>query len=149
MIPGTHILVIDDDERLERHPLLVKLRDLYENVKLIGSPQEGIDYIGAHLDQRNIVVLDYKFDADRYNGRDVLEQIRSVSNLIPVIIWTANGDRLTEIADFVTFRAYAILNKSPYEPVLDVIAKANKELENSLEGALEEWILIQHKQKLD
>ena len=145
----TNIILIDDDETLAKEPLIIKLRQLYENVVLIHSAQEGIDYIKANLDQRNIVVLDYKFATDQVTGRDVLEAIRLASKLIPVIIWTANGGLLTEIADFVKFRAYAILKKSPYQDVLDKVAQADKELDSSLEGALEEWILIQDKRKLD
>lgn len=145
----TNIIVIDDDERIENHPLLVKLRQLYNNVEILSSPKEGTDYVATHLDQRNIIILDYKFDADRSTGRDVLEKIRQISKLIPVIIWTANGDRLTEIADFVNYKAYAILNKSPYEPVLESVSRADKELNNSLEGAIEEWVLLQDKNELD
>jgi DNA-binding NtrC family response regulator len=43
----------------------------------------------AHLNQKNIVLLDYRFTSDTHNGSFVLEEIRKVSKSIPVILWTA------------------------------------------------------------
>ena len=139
---NANIIIVDDDESLKDDDLLFELEQSYNIVKLISTPKAGIEYIKENLSNKNIVVLDYRFD-DTQTGRDVLLQIRELSQTIPVILWTANSDRITEIEDFINNHTFAIISKSPYSILTDKIKEAEVFLDNSIEGALEEWILMQ------
>jgi DNA-binding NtrC family response regulator len=145
----TNIAIIDDDLRLETHPLVNTLKRLYENVILLTTPEEGVSYIEQNLDSRTIVILDYKFATDAVTGKDVLNSIRTKSKIIPVIIWTANGDQINDFSDFINNGAYAFLGKGSYSDVVNKVKEADNSIENSLEGALEEWISLQESEKLD
>lgn len=138
----THIIIVDD-LLPENDPVVVKLKQEYENVKVINSPEDGLKFISDHLSKKMIVVLDYKFAVGEPDGAVVLEKIRAASKLIPVIMWTANGNQIAEFESFVNNRAYAFVHKGNYPDLLKKINGANEELESSLEGALEEWIKIQ------
>lgn len=146
---ATNIVIIDDDEELKEDELVFELEQLYENVIILPSPDTGIEYLQSHLHEKNIVVLDYRFTDDK-SGHDVLVKIReSLSQTIPVILWTANSDKITEIDDFINLHTFAIVPKAPYQYLLDKIKQAELALSTSIEGALEEWLLIQKSRRND
>jgi hypothetical protein len=71
-----------------------------------------------------------------------------ISHLIPVIFWTANT--IKEIGEIIDNKVFAIVLKSSTIFALrDKIIEAEKEIKYSLEGALEEWILLQEESRLD
>lgn len=144
----TNIIVIDDEPELKEHELIFELKLLYENVEIFANPYAGIDYVKTHSGEKNIIILDYRFE-NYENGSHILEEIRGENKVIPVILWTANADKIQEFIDIVNNKIFAILPKSPYEPVLKVIKDAENELDTSIEGALEEWISIQNEEDLD
>jgi DNA-binding NtrC family response regulator len=145
---NTNIIIIDDEPELSEHELIFELKLLYEKVEIFAKPKDGIEYIKKHLTEKNIIILDYKFDSYA-NGSHILEAIRSESKVIPVILWTANADKIHEFVDIVNNRIFAILHKSPYDLVLEVIKDAEYKIDTSIEGALEEWISIQNDEDLD
>ena len=142
---NANIIIIDDDESLKDDDLLFELEQSYNIVVLLSTPKAGVEYIEQHLSNKNIVVSDYRF-ADNETGRDVLIQIRELSQTMPVILWTANSDKITEINDFINNHTFAIVPKAPYSLLMDKIKQAEISLDNSIEGALEEWILMQKAQ---
>ncbi len=145
---NTNIIIIDDEPELQEHELIFELKLLYEKVEIFANPNEGIKYVKTHLNDKNIIVLDYRFE-NYSNGSNVLKDIRDESKVIPVILWTANADKILEFIDIANNKIFAILPKSPYEPVLKTIKDAENELDTSIEGALEEWISIQNEEDLD
>jgi DNA-binding NtrC family response regulator len=145
---NTNIIIIDDEPELTEHELVFELKLLYEKVEIFAKPNDGIEYIKAHIGEKSIVILDYKFDSYA-NGSHILEAIRGESKVIPVILWTANADKIHEFVDIANNKIYKILHKSPYEPVLKTVQDAENELNTSVEGALEEWIAMQDADDLD
>ncbi len=145
---NTNIIFIDDEPELTEHELVFELKLLYENVQIFAKPNDGIDYVKKHLGEKSIVILDYKFDSFA-NGSHILESIRSGSKVIPIILWTANADKIHEFVDITNNKIFKILHKSPYEPILKTVQEAENELNTSVEGALEEWIAIQDANDLD
>jgi len=139
---NANIIIIDDDESLKDDDLLFELDQSYNIVVLLSTPKAGVEYIKENLSSKNIVVLDYRFD-ETETGRDVLLQIRELSKTIPVILWTANIDKINEINDFINNHTFAIVPKAPYSLLMDKIKEAEVFLDNSIEGALEEWIQMQ------
>jgi DNA-binding NtrC family response regulator len=139
---NANIIIIDDDESLKDDDLIFELEQNYNIVELLSTPKAGVQYIKDNLSSKNIVVLDYRFD-ETETGRDVLLQIRELSKTTPVILWTANIDKINEINDFINNHTFAIVPKAPYGLLMDKIKEAEVFLDNSIEGALEEWIQMQ------
>jgi len=145
---NTNIIIIDDEPELTEHELVFELKQLYENVQIFPNPNDGIKFVKTHLAAKNIVVLDYRFD-NHDNGNKILAKIRLESKVIPVILWTANADKIHEFVEIINNSIFAIIPKKDYELVLDKIQGAENELNTSVEGALEEWIAIQDAEDLD
>jgi DNA-binding NtrC family response regulator len=140
---NVNIIIIDDELDLEDDPLVFELNQIYNSVNILHTPDEGIEFVKNNLNQKNIVLLDYRFTADIHNGSFVLDEIRKVSKSIPVILWTANADKINEYVEIINNQVFAVMAKAPYEPLLEKIKEAEILLNSSIEGALEEWILIQ------
>lgn len=137
------IIIIDDDESLNEDDLLFELRQAYNLVELLPTPRLGIEYIEQHLSNKNIVILDYRF-TDTKTGKDVLIYIREkLSQTIPVILWTADEDSIIEPSVFINNHTFAIVPKTKPDLLLKKIKEAEIYLDTSIEGALEDWILIQ------
>ena len=136
----THIIVIDNDFQ-EDDPLIVKLRQSYNNVHLFGNPEDGIGYIESNLNQKNIVLLDILFPSNEPDGHEILRKIRDISYLIPVIIWSGLVESNETFSDFINLKTFKFIKKNtPFTDIISAIKEAELELETSLEGALEEWI---------
>lgn len=141
------VITVIDDLLAANDPLMVKLEEEYEVVNLLRSPNEGVSYLKENLNQKNIVLLDYLFGKHDPKGNVVLKEIREETVLIPVIIFTANGREVTEFQDLINNHAFAFVNKGNYPEIIAKIKEAEVEITNSIEGALEEWILLQDKEK--
>lgn len=142
------ILIIDDDLPIN-DPIVVLLRKQYDTVLLFDTPGAGLDYITSHLDQKNIVILDFKFGSLKEDGNYVLDKIRELSKLIPVILWTANGHMITEVTEFINNRAFGMVAKNSNALLIQKVKEAEIELNSSIEGALEDWIQMQPEADLD
>lgn len=145
---NTIILVIEDTIEFKTHSALFQVREKYEQVEFFESAKEGLSFLKKNLGKRIIVVLDYQL-SNQEKGNNVLHEIRDdISHLIPVIFWTAN--RIEEIADIIEDKTFAIVSKtSSMFSLVNKIIEAENEIKHSLEGALEEWILLQEESKLD
>lgn len=145
---NTIILVIEDTIEFKIHSALFQVREKYEQVEFFESAKEGLSFLKKNLGKRIIVVLDYQL-SNQEKGNKVLHDIKhNYSHLIPVIFWTAN--RIEEIADIIEDKTFAIVSKtSSMFSLVNKIIEAENELKHSLEGALEEWILLQEESKLD
>ena len=135
-----HIVIIENDLQ-ENAPLIIKLKQVYDNVHLFDNPEDGIEHIQNNLSQKNIVLLDILFPSNEPDGHEVLKRIREESYLIPIILWSAVDENNETFSDFINLRAFKFIKKTTL--VADIIAaikEAEIELETSLEGALEEWI---------
>src|SRR5690349_13326807 len=106
------LIIIIDDDLPDNDPLIPKiLKEGYAFEKIARTPEDGINEIKKNIDKKIIVVLDYKFDGANKNGSNVFEDIRKISALIPVIVWTANSDRVEEYAEFINNHAFSLLTK--------------------------------------
>lgn len=136
------ILVIDDILP-PTDPLLFKLRMLYKDAILFSSKDDALSYLNEeHLSERNIIILDYKFDGQSYTGTHILEKIRKKSLLIPVILWTATQDNIEDYPVIINEGIFSVVSQNNSELLYEKIAEADRQLNNSIEGAIEEWINI-------
>jgi len=144
--PST-ILVIDDQLN-QNDPLLVKIKMFYKNAVLLSSHDAALAYLnGDHLEERNIVILDYKFDGQLYTGKAILETIRRKSYLIPVILWTASKDKVNDFPELINFGINSVVDQNDNKTLFLKIAEADSSLNRSIEAAIEEWIIYQDRDK--
>jgi len=138
----TNIIVIEDDERFRGSAVLFLIGMHYETVKFCLTMAEGIAFLTSHLDEKNIIILDYQLSQGEM-GNEVLHVIRKdISKLVPVIFWTANT--IQEIAEIISDKTYAVVSKTESsETLLSIIKQAENELNHTIEGALEEWLVLE------
>jgi len=144
------IVVIHDDIKEHSH-LLTKLRESFTSVRLINDPDAGIEYVIDNIAEKIIVILDINF-GEGTNGYDVLEKIRERSFLIEVIILSAKEEvieHINQLFGLNTFN-YVVRGKAKSETILiDSVLKARDKIDNSISGAIEQWINLQSKDRRD
>ncbi|MBP6664100.1 MAG: response regulator [Chitinophagales bacterium] len=148
----TQIIWIDDDIKFKDDVLMDELRETYQTVSFFDKAAEGLQYIFNNTNQAIIIILD--IDMPKMNGHVFLSKLREVSKLIPVILFTGINENTEVLSDFINNHAFAFIKKDAgYEEIMAIVKKAETELltraDGLIEDALEEWLLIQDKQKLD
>lgn len=136
------ILVIDDLLK-ENDPLMVELNAVYDNVQLIKVASEVPRFISENIDKKMIVILDIKLSTSEPDGHQVLKEIRKLSNLIPVIIWSAVDEKSEEFSDFINNHAFAFISRpAKIEKIIEKVKEAEMWLDLQVASALEEWISL-------
>lgn len=136
-------IVVVDDELKNNHPLIVKLGQIFDRVKLFNKASEAIADIRECLGSRIIMILDLRLSGGE-TGNRALIALRELSYQIPVIIWTAVDEKTIEFFDLINFKAYAIRDKDEStENMLALVQQADADISYALSNALERWILAQ------
>lgn len=137
----TIIVIIDDDPRFKNDPFILEAKELFEDVIFFDDPNQGLEYVQLNMQRRMIVVLDLAFPDLLPDGHKVLQLIRDLSFLIPVIIWSARDEDKEEFADLIKNRAFSFLKKTASsEEIVIELKKADDTINSSIDIALEEWI---------
>lgn len=137
----TRIVIIDDDPRFQNDPFILEARELFEEVVFFEDPPKGLNYIQLNIYNRMIVILDLAFPDLLPNGHKILQLIRDLSFLIPVIIWSARDEDKEEFADLITNRAFSFIKKTASsEEIIIELMKADESISLNIDVALEEWI---------
>lgn len=135
------ILIIDDNF-LKDDPLVIELEEVYKSVWVLQS-KEGLAFIKKHVTEPLIVLLDVNMP-HHLDGHQVLEKIREMSFLIPVIIFTAIQEEDEAFSDFINNRAIAFIKKDDsMEHIMKVVRKVTIELNAQIDRVIEQWILKQ------
>lgn len=136
-------IVVVDDELKNNHPLIVKLGQIFDRVKLFNKASEAIADIRECLGSRIIMILDLRLSGGETGSRALIA-LRELSYQIPVIIWTAVDEKTIEFFDLINFKAYAIRDKDEStENMLALVQQADADISYALSNALERWILTQ------
>lgn len=136
-------IVVVDDELKNNHPLIVKLGQIFDGVKLFNKASEAIADIKECLGSRIIMILDLRLSCGETGSRALIA-LRELSYQIPVIIWTAVDEKTIEFFDLINFKAYAIRDKDEStENMLALVQQADADISYALSNALERWILAQ------
>lgn len=136
-------IVVVDDELKNNHPLIVKLGQIFDRVKLFNKASEAIADIRECLGSRIIMILDLRLSGGETGSRALIA-LRELSYQIPVIIWTAVDEKTIEFFDLINFKAYAIRDKDEStENMLALVQQADADISYALSNALERWILAQ------
>jgi DNA-binding NtrC family response regulator len=135
------VVIIDDDKRIKDEPLFTELKIAFKNIQFFDVPNIGIEYIKKNLAQRMVVLLDLAFPTNHSDGHKILELIRELSDLIPVIIWSAKDEDKETFADLINNHSFAFLKKTASsEEIVKKIEEALDSRQNDVSIALEEWI---------
>jgi DNA-binding NtrC family response regulator len=137
------IVIIDDDKALNNPDsgLMIELNMNFESIRFFYNQEDGLEFIENNLDKRLIVLLDLGFPSGTPSGHEILESIREVSFLIPVLIWSGVDEDKESFADLINNRAYAFLNKNAStEEIIEKLKEAYNYADNDISIALEEWI---------
>jgi DNA-binding NtrC family response regulator len=135
-----NIIIIDDIAKAI-DPLVVKLKELYEQVYVFNKSDEAINHIYSSSNKTMIVLLDIRFPQGEPNGHQVLKIIRDISELIPVIIISAYDSRQEDFTDFLNNHAFSFISRAtPYETIIDKIKEAEYSLKSNVALAISEWI---------
>jgi DNA-binding NtrC family response regulator len=139
---GTHIVIIDDNIP-HNDPLIIKLEKKYfkENVHLFSNSQDGLNYLLNNLERRMVLLLDIRFPANEKNGHAIFKELREKTELIPVVIWTANQCSESELIDFLKQHAFSFVKQeSSYSEIIAEIDKAVLASSTNIDVALEKWL---------
>lgn len=138
----TKVIVIDDEIK-ETHPLIIKLRQNFENVVPYSIAAKAISDIKQNLGEKTILILDLKLSGGE-TGYTTLKDLRDLSYQIPVIIWTALDERNTESFQLINLKSYAIRDKvTSLDEIVKIVLQADADIEYGLSNALEKWIMAQ------
>lgn len=143
MNKSTTKVFIVDDELKNNHPLIVKLGQHFEDVKLFTKASDAISRVKEFLGDRIIMILDLRLSGGETGSR-ALTALRELSYQIPVIIWTAVDEKTIEFFDLINFKSYAIRDKDEStENLVALVQQADADINYALSNALERWIMAQ------
>jgi len=143
---NTTIVIIDDDFTDETPPF-DDLKHEFAKVISFKKLKDGVDYITAHVEEKKIVILDYEFPEDKNGGLKVLKKIREHSFITPVILLTNGKINKDHFPEMINQKLDTYAKKGDGEDIIAKIKEAELNLNHSVSGALEEWILVQEKEK--
>ena len=137
------VLIIDDTPKIKEDSLVWELQDRFgeENVSVIQEPEAGIQHIKDNIEKNFIVLLDIDFPENEKNGHAILKEIREISELIPVILWSGVDENKEKFSDLINNGAFGFIGKmATTEEAFVIIAKAEKYFLTSLDNTIEDWI---------
>lgn len=149
MKSDTKVIIIDDQFNPEDDPTYIVLKEHYADVLPFDSSVNALNELPQFLDDKIIILLDLSFPSKEPNGHKVLEKIREVNRLIPVIIWSAVNENEESFSDLINNDAFGFLKRDvSTSQILTKLEEADSYLNSSVSGALEDWIKT-HPQKDD
>ncbi|SEE59115.1 Response regulator receiver domain-containing protein [Tenacibaculum sp. MAR_2010_89] len=144
------IVIIDDSIKINDDPLKWELEDKFgeKNVHFFTSSIDGLKYINDSLLKNIIVLLDIQFPKGEKDGHQILEEISSISKLIPVILWSGVDENDEHFSDFINNHAFGFLTKGvSIAEAMPMIDRAVISIETSVDNAIEDWIVNNEEDK--
>lgn len=87
------LLLIADDDEVDRMDLIRSLEELNTDIKEAASGNQIFDYLKSNY--FDCIILDYILPD--FDGLTIIKQIRSVGYLVPIIVITGHGDELLAV----------------------------------------------------
>lgn len=141
----TLILIIDDNiTEIKEHSFVWELEDIYgkDNIIFKETGSGGIDYITQNLNRNIIVLLDIDFPRGEMNGHDVLAEIRKLSELIPIILFSAIDENKEPFSDFINNNVFGFLSKlASSDEIVFMVKRAENYFSTNLDNTIEDWII--------
>jgi len=134
--------VVEDDRGFQDDPFVIEAQLIFENVIFKENITDALSFVKRNLNTNIIILLDLAFSNDKMDGVTFLDELRTVSKLIPVIIWSAMND--IQDADYqkiINNTAFAFLKKTASTE--DIIKKLNcavSYMDGQVDSAIEHWL---------
>lgn len=145
-----NVVIIDDNQKLEDDALLWELKAKYgeSNINFISDPATGLQFIKDNIDNNIIVLLDIQFPANGLDGHKLLSEIRNISELIPVILWSGIDENKEAFSDFINNHAFGFISKTAtIAEAMKIINKAEEYFRTNLDNSIEDWIIAKDEDK--
>lgn len=145
-----YVLIIDDNLKLKEDTLIWELQDRFgeDNVFFMSNPNEALDFLKNNLDKNIIILLDIQFPSNEMNGHNILSEIRKLSELIPVILWSGIDESNETFSDFINNNAFRFIGKmATNSEIMTVIDEAVSYFNTSLDNTIEDWIIQKDEDK--
>lgn len=136
----TCLVIVDDNAPEHDDPLVIRCKELFDEVKIFEFPNDALIYIEGNLQKYMVVLLDYKFSEDEDTAVEILSKIRRLSDLIPVILWTAEIDKIDDYQELINNHTTAVYSKTDMQGTMKAIKQALQNAKHSILEALEEYI---------
>lgn len=138
----TTILVVEDIRDFQDDPFVVETKLIFETVIFKENTSDAVSFIKENLSNKIIVLLDIAFSTNQMDGIKFLEELRSLSKIIPVVIWSGK-DNITEdeYKKLINDTTFAFLTKgASSEEIVETLSKADDYLNSKVDSAIESWL---------
>jgi DNA-binding NtrC family response regulator len=138
----TTILVIEDDRTQQNNAFALEVKLAFENIIFKETASEALSFLKDNLETKFIVLLDLAFPSNQMQGIKFLEELRNLSKLIPVIVWSGKDSITdTEYQKMINDTTFAFLSKSASsEEIVKTLCEADGYLNSQIDTAVESWL---------
>jgi DNA-binding NtrC family response regulator len=136
------ILVIEDDRRQQSNAFVLEVQLEFENIVFKETANDALTFVKENLETKIVILLDLAFPANQMQGIEFLEELRSMSKLIPVIVWSGKDSIAdTEYQKMINDTTFAFLSKSASsEEIVKTLCNADDYLNSQIDTAVESWL---------
>ena len=138
----TTILIVEDDRTFQDDPFVIEVRAKFEDVIFKENTSDALLFVKENLRTKIIVLLDLGFPANQMQGVKFLDELRSLTKLIPVIIWSGKDSIAeTDYQKMINDLTFAFLKKgASSEEITKVLCEADDYLGSQIDTAIESWL---------
>ncbi len=136
------ILVVEDDRRMQKDPFVIEAKLIFENVIFKENTKDALSFVKDNLDTKIVILLDLAFSNSQMDGVKFLAYLRTLSKLIPVIIWSGKDNiQDDEYQKIINDTAFAFLKKSASsEEIITTLNNAVSYMDGQVDSAVESWL---------
>jgi DNA-binding NtrC family response regulator len=136
------ILVVDDDRKFQEDPFVIEARVLFEKVIFKENTTDALSFVKDNLTTKIIILLDLAFSNKSMEGIKFLNELRTVSKLIPVIIWSAKDNiQDDDYRKIINNTAFAFLEKTASaKKIIEKLNEATFCMNSQIDSAVESWL---------
>ena len=136
------ILVIEDDRTQQNNAFVLEVKIAFENIIFKETANDALSFVKENLKTKIIILLDLAFPANQMQGIKFLEELRNLSKLIPVIVWSGKDSIAdTEYQKMINDSAFAFLSKSASsDEIIKTLCEADDYLNSHIDTAIESWL---------
>ena len=136
------ILVVEDDRRMKKDPFVIEAQLLFKKIIFKENTADALMFVKDNLDNKIIILLDLAFSNSQMDGVKFLAELRILSKLIPVIIWSGKDNIQDDYYQkILNDTAFAFLKKSASSAeIIETLNSAVYYLDGQVGSAVESWL---------
>ena len=135
------ILVIEDESKWQKAPFTVEVRAVFGEITFRENTNDALLFVKENLQTKIIILLDLAFSTKQMDGIKFLEDLRTLSKLIPVIVWSGANIEGEEYQKMINDTTFAFLKKTASsKEIIKTLCKADDYLNIQIDTAVESWL---------